>query len=72
MRNLIEQTKAFKALDSTHQLIYKKRSMMQQVERQFIVAKTIGLESFIKTHHPSPYNLEVIKELLKNEENRKE
>lgn len=72
MRNLIENTKTFKKLDTTRQLIYKKRSMMQQVERQFIVAKTIGLESFIKTHHPSPYNLEVIKELLENKGNRKE
>lgn len=61
---LIESTAAFKELDKVTQNIYSRKNMMDDVKREFQVAKTIGIDAYENTYHPRPYKIKVIRELL--------
>lgn len=66
MNQQIEQTKAFKELDKVTQTIYRKKAMMDEVKREFEIARCIGIENYNERYNPRPYKLKVIKELLDN------
>ena len=54
MNQIIENTKAFKELDSVTQTIYRKKAMMDEVKRELQIAKEIGVEKttmFITLDH---------------------
>ena len=61
---LIEATAAFKKLDKVAQAIYRKKQMMDNVKREFQVAYTIGLESYLQKYNPDAFRKNVITELL--------
>lgn len=61
---LIEATAAFQKLDKVTQDIYRKKQMMDNVKREFQVAHTIGLESYLQKYNPDAYKKNVITELL--------
>ncbi len=60
----IENTKAFQSLDKTTQIIYGRKAMMDEVKKEFGIAKEIGVERYNDLYNPRPYKLRVIKELL--------
>lgn len=63
---IIENTEAFKELDSITKIIYRKKQMMDRVKREIEVAREIGMEKYNYIYTPRPYLLKVIKELLNN------
>ncbi|WP_130735489.1 hypothetical protein [Flavobacterium sp. J27] len=62
--NTIEATNAFQELSKVTQDIYRKKKMMDDVKREFLVAQTIGLNEYLKKYNPIPYKTKVIAELL--------
>ncbi|MCH4828236.1 MULTISPECIES: hypothetical protein [Flavobacterium] len=60
----IEQTEAFKELNIVTKVIYSKKAMMNEVKREFEIAKKIGIEQYNYYYNPRPYKLRVITELL--------
>lgn len=67
MKEKILNTQAFKELEKVTQIIYSKQSKMQEIEREYNIAKTIGIEKYNYIYSPGPYKLKVITELLNNE-----
>lgn len=67
MKEKILNTEAFKELDSVTQLIYGKQSKIQEIEREYNVAKTIGIQKYNYIYTPGPYKLKVITELINND-----
>jgi hypothetical protein len=55
MNQQIENTKAFQELDSVTKIIYSRKSMMDQVQRELKIAKTIGIEKYNQLYSPSSY-----------------
>ena len=62
--NIIENTVAFKQLDKVTKVIYSKKQMMDEVKKEFNIAKTIGIAAYENTYFPRPYKIKVIRELL--------
>ena len=63
----IEATKAFQELSPVTKLIYQKKAMMDEIKREVIIVKNIGLQEYDEVYRPRPYKKKVIIELLELE-----
>lgn len=64
LRNDIENTEVFKNLEKTRQIVTGKKDNVKYITENFIIAKTIGYETWDKQANTSPTNRSIIKELL--------
>lgn len=63
-RKQIEESNTFKAMDSFKLKIYSKASNINSISEHLVIAKNIGLESWLFEHNPNKVEIAVIKELI--------
>lgn len=60
----ILNSKTYQKLEAVKKLIYGKKNMLDKVKEEYVIAKHIGLQTYVKDYHPIPYLQSIIKELL--------
>lgn len=64
MRAIIENTKAYKGLNSQQKKITSQLANIKRIDNGVKVANYIGLEKYLTTHNPSHNNGKIIKEII--------
>lgn len=64
MRTIIENTKAYKGLNSQQKKIISQLANIKRIHNGVNVASYIGLENYLTTHNPTHNNGRIIKEII--------
>jgi len=62
--NDILSSKTYNKLEAVKKLIYSKKNMLDKVKEEFVIAKHIGFDTYVKDYHPIPYLHNIINEFL--------